>query len=508
METRCSELIGIASSVWFLTLVLFTLPVHALSTSATAVSAGQAYTITYEENTFLQEKVGDGSRRIRKWKWVSGVKSRSKTFTGKAPGTYHYRSSRVCSKSRRGCSTGKVISVTVYAGKPPTQDTLASQKNYQFEIRVGDINGDGRKDLSIRRLTGNINNGVISQTILRQTSDHSFKLLPPTSKRLAAVKSWPKVSLELVLDDFNLDGYVDLFVKDLGTVIGGVSDQLVFSSGASFHGAVNRATGIDNNLKNVFSNVADWVVDKDYFTKHIKIIDRVETKWGFGCNLSWWDGRYRCGFYPVYTPIREYQYDAEKISWDGLLLANALNFCITKGELSAGSSEAQRIAEVLEKVLGTEVFGGILVSGGAIPMPHEADDIHLANARFLRLLARIFKLVEAISPANEGPSAFYINHYTNAVGRKGIVASGFVKETKDGYAYFTKDIYDSGAKAKSKLALRNKPIGFFIFNEDEFTNPFEPPRKVQPTKEELGGGTEIRYIGDVYYQTYRWIPIK
>lgn len=506
MNTRPLSLFGVASLFCFLTLILFTIPVDALTASATAVRAGQAYTITYEEHTFLQEKVGHGPRR---WQLVSGVTSSSKTFTGKAPGTYHYRSSRVCSKfRRRGCPTGQTISVTVYAGKPPTQDTLASQKNYQFEMRVGDINGDGHKDLSIRRLTGNINNGVISQTILRQTSDHSFKLLRPTSKRLAAVKSWSKVSLELVLDDFNLDGYVDLFVKDLGSVIGGVNDQLVFSSGASHNGAVNRVTGIDNTVKNVFSNVADWVVDKDYFTKHIKIINRVETKWGFGCNLSWWDGRYRCSFYPVYIPIREYRYDADKISWDGLRLANALNFCITKGELNAGSSEAQRIAEVLERVLGTEVFGGILVTGGAIPMPHEADDIHLANARFLRLLARIFKLVEAISPANEGPSAFYINHYTNEDGHKGIAVQGYVKASEDGYAYFTKDIYASSAKAKSKLAMANRPIGVFIFNEDEFSNPYKPPRKVQPANQELGGGTEIRYIGNTYYHSHRWIPIK
>jgi hypothetical protein len=53
MNTRPLSLFGVASLFCFLTLILFTIPVDALTASATAVSAGQAYTITYEEHTFL-----------------------------------------------------------------------------------------------------------------------------------------------------------------------------------------------------------------------------------------------------------------------------------------------------------------------------------------------------------------------------------------------------------------------------------------------------------------------
>jgi hypothetical protein len=179
---------------------------------------------------------------------------------------------------------------------------------------------------------------------------------------------------------------------------------------------------------------------------------------------------------------------------------------MTNSELVAGSNEAKAINSVLQRVLGTRVMNGVLVdSGGSLPY----EDVHPSNARFLRVLAKLFKTVEVLTTSGNALDVQpMINHYTDIDGYKRIPPSGYVRESKDGYAYFTPDIYVSGTKAKSRLAMRNKPIGYFIFNMDDFTSGFEPPRKVTPDNNEDGGGIEIRHKGNAYSTPYRWITVK
>jgi len=179
---------------------------------------------------------------------------------------------------------------------------------------------------------------------------------------------------------------------------------------------------------------------------------------------------------------------------------------MTNSELVAGSNQAKAINSVLQRVLGTRVMNGVLVdSGGSLPY----EDVHPSNARFLRVLAKLFKIVELLTiSGNAFDVQPMINHYTDIDGYKGIRTAGYVQKTKDGYAYFAPDIYGSGKKAKSRLAMAVKPIGFFIFNMDDFTSGFEPPRKITPYNNEPGGGIEIRHRGNAYFANYTWIAVK
>ena len=278
---------------------------------------------------------------------------------------------------------------------------------------------------------------------------------------------------------------------------------MVFSKGIQYNGKAQAVTTIDDNFKKTFSSVANWIVDKNYFKNNIK----TGYRWVYYPRWVFWGGEWRI----IWTWVRQKvsYYDPEKISREGYLLAYGLNFCMTSGELNAGSNEAKFISKVLEQVLGVEVFNNALTIQD-VPL-----DKYLDSERFLRLLSRIFNIAQLIlTPGNygdegdEGLSAFYINHYTGTKGKAGILEDGYVSQSEDGYVYFTKDIYDSGAKAKSRLSMKNKPTGFFIFNEDEMGGFFEPPRKVKPAFGENGGGIEIRHKGDAYYDSWRWIPIK
>ena len=464
--------------------------------SASSVGTNESYTLSLHPEVRLEEKVGNGS-----WAYI-GRGIREKTLTKSVAGTYHYR---VIGRRCNGRWCGRDIysptrTVTVNGGRSIALDSLEDQGQYKFEIRTGDINLDGRKDIHIRRISGNANNGVISETLLQQRPDSTFKVSPATTSQLATAGSWRKANIKAILYDFNLDGFIDLFLQGVGKKITGAKDQMVFSSGAQYNGIAQNVTNINANFIKTFASVANWIVDKNYFRKNILSRSKIRYAWRYFC--SWGECRY------VLVPqlITYYYFDPQKISADGVLFARGLSYCMTNSELVAGSNEAKAINSVLQRVLGTRVMNGVLVeSGGSLPY----EDVHPSNARFLRVLAKLFKIVEVLTTSGNALDVQpMINHYTDIDGYTGILKDEFVKAGEDGYAYFTPDIYPSGKKAKSRLALRKKPIGYFIFNMDDFTSGFEPPRKVTPYNNEPGGGIEIRHRGNAYFADYTWITVK
>ena len=511
LNKRRLSLLNPVSVLCILVLFFMALPSYALSSSDRTVGKNESYTITYRGGAKfrLQEKVGTNG----KWKFLSRSSTGKKTFTKSVANTYYYRTYRIGCGGRSwgkrrgrggGCNhVSKPISVSVLPGPPISIDTLDVQQQYQFETRVGDINFDGRKDIYIRRLSGNANNGVISQTILIQNSNRTFKIYNASSSQLAKAKSWSKVNIVTALEDFNLDGYIDVFLKGVSGAISNTKDQLVFSSGIQYNTSAQVVTNIDDNFKKTFSSVANWIVDEDYFKDNL--ITRY--KWIF-YPVAYWNPRTdRWEWHWVPGRIKYQYYDRDVITKDAVKIKNALFDILKIGEIKAGSKDAKALSKTLEQSLGVSVFNNALTIQG-LPLPYE-DDKYLENARLLRLLSRLLNLASLIlTPGNEGSSAFYINHYTGTRGKAGILRSGYVRQSEDGYAYFTKDVYDSGTRAKSRLALNDKPTGFFIFNEDEMGGFFEPPRKVKPAFGEKGGGIEIRHRGDAYYDSWRWIPIK
>ena len=379
LNKRRLSLLNPVSILCFLALVFTALPSYALSTSDSSIGKNESYTITYQSGRKyrLQEKVGANGR----WTFLSRSHSGKKTFKKSVANTYYYRTYRFgCGgrKGRGGCRhVSKPISVTVLPGPSIPLDTHEVQQQYQFETRVGDINYDGRKDIYIRRLSGNANNGVLSQTILVQNSNLTFKIHNASSSQLTKAKSWSKVNITVALGDFNLDGYIDVFLKGVSSAISGAKDQLVFSKGIQYNGKAQAVTTIDDNFKKTFSSVANWIVDKNYFKNNIKIGYR----WVYYPRWVFWRGEWRI----IWTWVRQKvaYYDPEKISREGYLLAYGLNFCMTSGELNAGSNEAKFISKVLEHALGIDFMDDAL-SSEKIRLPHE-DDIPLEWLPQIRL---------------------------------------------------------------------------------------------------------------------------
>jgi hypothetical protein len=154
----------------------------------------------------------------------------------------------------------------------PTLDSLDIQLGYQFQIRTGDLNSDGKKDLYVKRTSGgNANNGVIDKTILTQNTDGDFDVVKnSTSGQFSAAGGWPIASaVDAVVNDFNVDGRVDVLLKNLDSTVSNVDDQILFSSGQFFKGVAQAATSMDFEFEKFFRDTYNWILDPNYFAQAI-----------------------------------------------------------------------------------------------------------------------------------------------------------------------------------------------------------------------------------------------
>ena len=106
---------------------------------------------------------------------------------------------------------------------------------------------------------------MIHRTILTQIADKTFRAKNAIASQLNTARNWPRFYPEISLGDFNVDGAVDVILKNLSSNSGfsGVDDQMVFSSGLPFAGQAQVSTAIDEDFQRFFSNVAGFLADPD-----------------------------------------------------------------------------------------------------------------------------------------------------------------------------------------------------------------------------------------------------
>ncbi len=198
--------------------------------------------------------------------------------------------------------------------KPVLTTSPTNQYDYQFAVRTGDINYDGRKDIHIKRLTGPSNNGVLSNTILYQQANGSFRVFPASSSQLSIAASWPVSSIQSSVSDLNADGFVDVALSGVSQAVGGAADLAVFSNKRS-NGVAQVATNINANYKKTFGSLAHLMRQPTYFSDNI--ISVTARRWGLGYRCVYdyrRNSRSRCFVTWVPYTVRVTGYDGRKIS--------------------------------------------------------------------------------------------------------------------------------------------------------------------------------------------------
>ncbi len=348
----------------------------------------------------LQESGNSGAN----WVWVHDTNYDGIVpFTDHSVGIYQYRAQAECEDYYGEYSWEEYSdSISVIVGGTPVLESLEDQLDYGYEVRYGDINNDSRNDLYIDRVSGgDPNSGVLYETILTQAADGTFSVLSTaTTAQKTVAQSWPLAVIEVVLADFNADGYVDILLKELGTLLTGVDDQIVFSEGALYGNKAKKSRSIDPELLKFIGNLYGWILDKEYFDPYYTP-GYFEEGYGYECHFVfdfdlwwnpalvqdlWWDIECSYDDYEYWVPG---EYDSTFVD-DRSVEAAAILEGIWNGSVLSGASAIQRLGQILEEILDVDIFGGLFGLGTSIYV--DADGIHRSEGSLVPfLLAQLIK---------------------------------------------------------------------------------------------------------------------
>ena len=192
----------------------------------------------------------------------------TKAFTVTESGEYQYRI-RACDATR--CSNWSAIKMVVVI-LPPTVGFDST-----YVVRSGHLGPDRDTDIYLSPLA--VGTGNIGEFILKNEGGTFTLQNNPSVGELASAQSWGvSTSLEIVLEDVNVDGVWDAFVTGISgtTGFGGAVDQVVVSP-ATASGKPTGLVAVDSNLKSFVDSVMAWYEDLTHFdtdvVTQISIID-------------------------------------------------------------------------------------------------------------------------------------------------------------------------------------------------------------------------------------------
>ncbi|MDE0362328.1 MAG: putative Ig domain-containing protein [Rhodospirillaceae bacterium] len=295
------------------------------------------------------------------------------TYTYRLEGCYFAPHPRYPDEDAEVCeNVGAALTVTV---NEPNPDSVGTQLADTYEARVGRMGTNGPKGLYIKRTSTAIGAGLFQDVILKRTGN-AFELVaaPPGSTNATTGASWPvTTAADLVLNDINLDGFVDILVRGVAGAIGvtGALDQIVYAPGHR-GGTLGTLRAVDSPLKNFLAEVSSWTQNPMYFQQNEVSVEALITVERENCFIG--ESKRFCVSIPIpvlkVTGTRPTNKSSEAREF-------AKQFSIEDGlinpELILGSIRARVIDEIFKRIFGTQVLGGILNRGCAGTHPYDSQ---------------------------------------------------------------------------------------------------------------------------------------
>lgn len=391
--------------------------------TAPASSVNGSYSVSWAAqcssgcfSQWLEEKVGSGS-------FVSVSASSPAVYSGRPAGQYTYRLARLLGSYVPPYymvpyyMTEYSAEVTVSVGAAPPLDPLLSQRNYQYQTRVGDIDYDGRRDLFIQRVSGGVpNNGVLDKVIVQQTATPGqYVLVPPSAAQAATASVWPVSSAQVAVEDINVDGFVDVTVKGVASALAvpGAANLIVFSPGAPFASAPKGMRTVDADLLRFVGNMLDYEVDQNYFVNNAPYVYYFYVYSWSTCGTSYSDPLYaNTGCFGFNQVVSGYYQDYSQFSSAAVAIADSS----AKAESGQTSPTAavDAIDRAAEGVLKTTIGGWRMEEALGPTGEHTNADARRAMEVFWSILgigrasADEVRTVKAPAQVPRVPGAIYV----------------------------------------------------------------------------------------------------
>jgi hypothetical protein len=458
-----------------------------------AVAANGTYTVNWlpqGTTTYLQERIGTTGTwvNVSSSLYQSSGSSYSVTYTGKPAGDYFYRL-RVAFTNQYGTtwSHSNEIRVTVYGGPVPTQDLVSNQLLYTYETRIGDLNGDGRQDVYVNRTAGGVAlNGTLGSVILQQNSDSSFTPFVPTAGQASTAAGWAASSTLLELEDFNFDGYVDIRLPNLGSVIPGVFGQIIFSSASVGNAAPKKVTAINAKVSKFLADTQLWIDQPHYFTTNASIVYVPVYVQEQYCDYVWQGDyySYECWYEWVFVGYQAY-YDFSPWDIDAVKMRYSLN-PNTSGEVEPtvvpGSTDAGDIDRWFRNVFGVDLARGILTIGncsGTQSFQYDSDTSFPCIRIGLPLIATVWTQPSSCRPLTFGEKEL------TAIERVHIFNVDAVRICHRAYMYSWVPSFLKSDVMAPDGNIYIRPGGWFTWREDYTYGLFATPAEYGTIQHEL-----------------------
>lgn len=277
-------------------------------------------------------------------------------------------------------------------------------------------------DLIILAPTGT----AVDDFVLVQTADQNFQLHTQlTSAQQQTLAQWPLADIALIIRDFNVDGVTDLWLKGLSNEVSNALDHIVYASRQNGTVAPTASTAVDLEFQRFFADSYNWILNPDYFEDnkayHVVGTEPASKTWtvalpnnstpalitmslnlcttlvpGADCAISTTDPDIcvrdvflrneqgdvigisnedvclRDAHIYAYTPGSvTLQADYSHFNQDALELIHVFGDIWQSGEFIPNSPELIAAGEILERILGVEIFRGVFGKGS---YSHDIDE--------------------------------------------------------------------------------------------------------------------------------------
>ena len=241
--------------------------------------------------------------------------------------------------------------------------SLLEQAGYDYQIRSGDFDGNGRVDLYVERLTAGPADGSMPSYVVWNNSNGTISTTALSSWYASVAQNAPiNTTLNLMQTDISADGYADHVIERINEVMGAGFEQelAVYAPGTEPDKTRPQGTAqITQAFRSFFLDLARWMNDENYFANNIQTAYVPVLAVGFSCQYGSWSqwsyGYSGGGFCSVYVYVIGYVPVQYGVNFSALAAASYLDQIPPGGPVSV--NDMWQISQIARGVIGTHLFG-------------------------------------------------------------------------------------------------------------------------------------------------------